>query len=136
MKKAAALLAAIAAAVLLFAACAPSAAVLYENDFDDLDIEGRCDDVVSMAKHGFAGSYEKGALEQMKKDLLAIEPSDKRLIEVNHKFIASIDMLIEYLESVDEHDTDTAGELLTGAQELFTDADRELNSYKRELMND
>lgn len=122
-------------AVLAMAAlcgCAPTEAILYENEFDDLDIEGRCDDVVSMVKSGMMGGYVRRDIEAIKNDLLYIEPDNEDLKKINDMFIASVDEIMEYREAAVEQDERgmrsiwRARAICTGGQ------DNRLNEIKRQ----
>ena len=117
----------------LLCGCAPNVAKLYESDFDDLDIQGRLDDVVNAAEIGEANKYVLGSVNAVKDDLLYIEPEDSRLKGINDKFIAGVDEMCEYVEAAREGDTSGMAERLQNARSLFREADRELNEYKREL---
>ena len=122
-------------AVLAMAAlcgCAPTEAILYENEFDDLDIEGRCDDVVSMVKSGMMGGYVRRDIEAIKNDLLFIEPDNEDLKKINDMFIASVDEIMEYREAAVEQDERGMREHLEGARYLYRRADNRLNEIKRQ----
>lgn len=75
------------AVLLLLGACAPSAAVLYENYFDELDIENRCNDAAAALDAGHITLWLKGEIRAIVKDLRSIPTGDPMLTVINDTFI-------------------------------------------------
>ncbi|MBQ9942538.1 MAG: hypothetical protein IJP03_05980, partial [Christensenellaceae bacterium] len=75
------------------AGCSPNLAIRYENEFDDLDIGGRCNDAAYRLEKRDTSAYLEGYLDAIIKDLKSIPIDDPELIAINSEFIGSVKLL-------------------------------------------
>lgn len=121
------------AVLLLLGACAPSAAVLYENYFDELDIENRCNDAAAALDAGHITLWLKGEIRAIVKDLRSIPTGDPMLTEINDTFIRSANLLMDCYEAQQTGDLYAADKAFTTAKVEYANANNALNAYKRQL---
>lgn len=127
------LILALLALALLLASCAPNAAILYENNFDDMDIAGRVDAAAYSIQTGDTSRYLLGQLEAIELDLNSLSSENSEVEAINALFLSCIDQLKEAYYFGIEGDADEKNVHYTAAQQLYRQANKRLNDYKRQL---
>lgn len=124
------IMAAALAAVLLFAGCA-SDAVLFENDFDELDILGRTNEATAKIFDG-KNIWLEGELAALRQDVEGLNARGSDAIEeVKRDFINCMRLMSRAYEKSLRGDSESAEIDYQNARIFYIVADRRLNKLKR-----
>ena len=120
--------------VLAFVAIALSPvnqAALYEDQLYELDLFSRCNDIGRDNKSGNVSSYTRRHLVVLKEELSALAPEDPSLQNVNRIYLECIALLSQAADATARGNTEAASSAFSQAELRFTQAERQLNYYKR-----
>ena len=115
---------------LLLSACYPGDADYYETRFDELDINGRVNEVALLIENDKVSLRTLGELETIIEDLSSINTHDNsRLDQINSDFISAVKMLTI---SAEKRQDDDEGYLayFDMSKQLYNETNLALNQYK------
>ena len=106
-------------------------ALLYEDQLYELDLFSRCNDIGQALKTGNASPYVRRHLQVLREEVSALEPGDASLESINGIYLRCIDLLILAADATAAGDAEGAQLALTQAQASFSQAEHQLNEYRR-----
>lgn len=114
----------------LFAGCA-SDAVLFENDFDELDILGRTNDAAALVLEG-RNAWLEGELHALAEDAEGIDArGNEHVEEVRRDFVNCMRLLQRAYDKTLAGDSEGARIDYENARIFYVVGDRRLNNLKR-----
>lgn len=116
---------------LLLSACAANEAMRYEDNFDELDISGRINEIAYEIDRGKTSAYLYAQLDVVIEDLEYITPEGENLHFINDSFILVAETLKKAMDCYAQEDYNAFQAHYDTAKTLYNSANNQLNRYKQ-----
>jgi len=117
--------------LLFFTSCAVNQALLYEDQFDELDISGRFNELAYSVERKETATFLYKQANTIIEDLESIHPAgDETLEKINNDFIIVAQTLIQAMDHTKAHNSPAFSACYTAAKKLYNTTNKRLNQYK------